>query len=54
MGNSHIPPSLDPQPPPWLRCPKSYLIIVIQPHPFQSHDLMSLPVFGLEHCSVGA
>lgn len=34
--------------------PKSYLVIVIQPHPFQSHNLMSLPVFGLEHCSVGA
>lgn len=50
---SHPAQALNPLSRPYLS-PQSYLIIVIQPHPFQSHDLMSLPVFGLEHCSVGA
>lgn len=32
---------------------QTYLIIVIQSHTFQSHNFMSLSVFGLEHGSIG-
>lgn len=39
---------------PLAQMPQSYLIIVIQSHPFQSHNLVSLPVFSLEYCSIGA
>ena len=48
---SHLAQAPGPSP---ALAPQSYLVIVVQPHPFQSHDLMSLPIFGLEHCSIGA
>lgn len=34
--------------------PPPHLIIVVQPHPLQRHDLVRLPVLGLEHGPVGA
>lgn len=50
MCSQNTPSPLCPSPNP----PQSYLIVIIQPHPLQSHNLMGLPVFGLEHCSIGA
>lgn len=31
-----------------------YLVVVIQPNPFQSHYLVCFPVFRFEHCSICA
>lgn len=31
-----------------------YLVVVIQPNPFQSHYLVCFPVFRFEHCPICA
>lgn len=31
-----------------------HLVVIVQPHPLQRHDLVRLPVLGLEHRPVGA